>query len=116
MDLFWEEVGLNILKIIPGLLAWGFGIILAINMIRRGGSRPEKLLLVGCSLMLFTVLANPFFKGLLRYLQTEKTNFHYAAQTMGYISLPLALLSLGGIVCLALAFWLKFWKKAKETV
>jgi len=116
MEFFWKGISLNLPRSIPEIIAWIFGIVLAVIMLRRGGSRAEKLLLAGCSLMLFTVLANPFVQGLIQYLISKKdTTNLYSAQTLGWISMPMTILSLGGIVCLILAFWLKFWRKRKET-
>ncbi|MFC1921096.1 hypothetical protein ACFLYQ_05170 [Chloroflexota bacterium] len=113
MEIFWEGIGVNLLKSIPGLIAWITGVIVAVIMIRRGGAKAEKLLLIGCSLMLFNAFANPFLRGLTSYLAYEKD---ISYQVIGWIPMPLAVISLGGFICLVWSFWLKFWKKRKETV
>ncbi|MFC2070191.1 hypothetical protein ACFLTB_03340 [Chloroflexota bacterium] len=104
------------MRSIPGLAAWLTGIVVAVIMVRRGGGKPEKLLLIGCSLMLFTVLASPILRGLIRYWMSEKDVSNLsAAAAMAWVSIPMAVLSLAGIVCLLWAFWVKFRIKRQET-
>ena len=104
------------LRHIPELVAWGIGIVLAVLMVGRGGGRAEKLFLAGCSLIFITNLASPILSELMRRLVTEQgmTNASIA-QTMGWVSIPLGLLGLAGLVCLVWAFWVRFWIRKQET-
>jgi len=108
-----QIVEISILRYIPELLAWGFGIVLAALMVRRNGSKAEKLFLAGCSLIFVTRLASPLLSGLVQRLVSEGgMSYIDIAQTMGLaVSLPMGILSLAGFVCLVLAFWMRFWSK-----
>ncbi len=107
---FFQIVEISILRYVPELLAWGVGIVLAVIMVRRGGSKAEKLLLAGCSLMFIKQLASPLLQGLVQRLVSEQGRSYIdIAQTIGLtISLPMGILGLAGFVCLVLAFWLRF--------
>jgi len=98
-----------LIRNIPELVAWGIGIVLAVLMVRRGGGKTEKLLLAGCSLMFVTQLASPLLYELVQWLTSERGMSHIAtAQTMGWVTLPLTVISLAGLVCLVWAFWVQF--------
>ncbi len=104
-----QIVEISILRYIPELLAWIVGIVLAVFMLRRGGGKAEKLLLAGCSLMFFTKLASPLLHELVQSLMSERGMKNIdIAQTMGWVSLPMGILGLAGLVCLVLAFWARF--------
>ncbi len=104
-----EDIGLSLLRNIPGIVAWLIGIILAIIMLRRGGAKAEKLLLIGCSLMLANKLISPLMSGLVRWAMYDQSMSRVAlSQAIGLASLPLAVLSIASLVCLIWAFWLKF--------
>ena len=103
------------LKNTPELVAWLLGIVLGVIMVRRGGVRAEKLFLAGCSLMFAVELINPLVRELVKWLMLERAASNIAtAQTMGMASLPMAILSLAGLVCLVWAFWTRFWTKRPE--
>ena len=109
------EIGLSLLRNIPDLVAWLTGITLAIIMLRRGGAKAEKLLLIGCGLMLAVSLINPLLTGLVKWLMSGRGMSNITtAQTMGLVRLPLAILSIAALVCLIWAFWLKFRLKRRE--
>ena len=99
---------------IPALLAWLVGIVLAVRMLRRGGGRPEKLLLIGCSLMFAGRILRPFLQGLAIWLPTvnEITRVHAA---MLFLSLPRSILDMAAIVCLVLAFWFRWRTRSAVT-
>jgi hypothetical protein len=110
MDLF--ELGWSdILGIIPELLAWGTGIVLAIIMVRRGGTKAEKLLLSGCCLMLAVRFISLFLDGLTPWLLDQRIS----ASEYGLIRSITAVPALAGIVCLIIAFWVKFRRKKQVT-
>ena len=110
---YLEIVSSSLLRNIPELLAWGFGIVLAVLMVRRGGGKAEKLFLAGCSLFFVTRLASPLLHELVQRLVSEQgMSYIDIAQTMGLtVSLPLGILGLAGFVCLVIAFWIRFWVK-----
>ena len=93
---------------LPMLLAWLVGIVLAVLMLRRGGGKAEKLLLAGCSLMFLAVIIRPFLTGLALWLVAERGMTRASALGLAF-SLPNSILSMAGIVCLVLAFWIR-WK------
>ncbi len=99
---------------IPVLLAWLIGIMLAARMLNRGGGKPEKLLLAGCSLMLVSQVVKPFLTGFALWMimeQCAKT----ATTAALFISLPRGILDMAGIICLILAFWLRWKTKSVAT-
>ena len=105
-----EIVDISVFRYIPEIVAWGIGIVLAVFMLRRGGGKAEKLLLVGCSLMFFTKLAGLLLHGLVPWLEAERglSNIDIA-RTMGLaINLPFTILSIAGFVCLVIAFRVRF--------
>ena len=107
-----ETAGLRLLENIPVIAAWGTGLVLSVMMVRRGGSKAEKLLLTGCCLMLIMELVRPFLIEIVRQLAED----HFSAATFGaIIGIPLSILSLAGFVCLIIAFWLRFRRKKQES-
>lgn len=105
-------VASSLLSHTPELVAWLVGIVLAMLMVRRGGGRAEKLLLAGCSLMFVVQLASPFLSGLVSLLLREGWR---TPQTVGlFLSLPMGILGLAGLVCLVFAFWVRFWARRQE--
>ena len=116
MDTSVQIVEISTLRYIPELVAWGVGIVLAVLMMRRGGSKTEKLLLAGCSLMFITSLARPLLSEFVHWLMLERGMSNIAiAQTMGLaINLPFSILAIAGLVCLVWAFWLRFRPRRQE--
>ncbi|MFC1974740.1 hypothetical protein ACFLVA_01865 [Chloroflexota bacterium] len=98
----------------PIILAWIVGIILAVRMLRRGGERSEKLLLIGCSLMLAAQIVRPFLTGLTLWLVSQG-GMTRAASIGLVVSLPLSILNMAGIVCLIVAFWMRWRTKSTAT-
>ena len=82
-------------------------------MLRRGGARPEKLFLAGCSLMFVNKFLSPFLIAGTQWLISEYgyTNIKVSVLMQ---ALPYAVLSLTGTACIVYAFWLKFWKEAQQ--
>ena len=109
----FQIVEISMLRYVPELLAWGFGIFLAVLMVRRSGGKAEKLLLAGCSLMFIRQIASPLLNGFVQRLVSEQGRSYIdIAQTIGLtVSLPIGILGLTGFVCLVLAFWMRFWKR-----
>ena len=105
---YLDTVVPNLLANIPLLLAWLFGIVLTVVMLRRGGGKAEKLLLTGCSLMFLSVVIRPFLTGLMLWLVAEQGMTRAGAIGLAF-SLPVSITGMAGIVCLILAFWAR-WK------
>ncbi len=105
---YLELVRPALLGNIPILLAWLVGIVLAVRMLRRGGGKAEKLLLIGCSLMFVAQIVRPFLTGLALWLVHEHGMTRASASGLAF-SLPITILSMAGIVCLVYAFWTR-WK------
>ncbi len=108
---YFEAVLPTSLGNIPYLLAWLVGIVLAVYMVRRGGEKAEKLLLIGCGLMFLAVIVRPFLTGLALWLVAERGMTRAGATGLAF-SLPISILSMAGIVCLILAFWFRWRTKA----
>ena len=113
---YFASVGPTLLFCSPVLVGWIVGIILATRMLKKGGGKPERLLLIGCCLMLAEMLISPFIHVLIIRLIEERT---ITAQGIGLTSsmaqIPLGIISLAGIVCLVYAFWIKFKAGLKPT-
>jgi len=108
MDYF-ASVGPTFLSKSPILVAWIVGIVFAARMLKRGGGKAERLLLIGCCLMLTESLVSPFSKMLIPWLIDEQSmSFQRVGFIMSIANIPLAIISLAGIVCLVYAFWMKF--------
>ena len=105
---YLDAVGLAFLGSSPMLLAWLIGIVLAVRMLRRGGGKAERLLLIGCSLMFVARIVSPFLTGLTLWLIQEQGMSRAAASGLAF-SLPVTILGMAGIVCLIYAFWTR-WK------
>jgi hypothetical protein len=117
MDSVIAEIGSSLLNAVPDIIAWTAGIVLAVIMIRRGGLKPEKLLLTGCSLLLLKSILSPVIRELvMNWSRGNNTSALSYAQAALYITIPQLLLSLAGFVCLVIAFWIKFRVKKGETV
>ena len=109
MSSFVQIFEISTLGYLPTVVAWLFGIVLAVVMVRWGGGKAEKLLLAGCSLMFITALAGPLLSGLVQSLMFEEgmSNLSRAQMAM-FVSIPRGVLSLAGFICLVFAFWVRF--------
>ncbi len=106
-----QIVEISMLRYIPELVAWGIGLVLAVIMLRRGSGKAERLLLAGCSLMLFARAASILLGIMIPWLEQQRIS----AQGYGIIiSLVAGIPSLAGLVCLVLAFWFRFRKRKPE--
>ena len=106
----------DLVKNVPTLLVWLAGIVLAVLMVRQGGGKPEKLFLAGCSSMFASKLVSSLIMGLVRWWISEQDRFTVnIGQAMGWATLTTIILSLGGLVCLVWAFWIRFWTKRQGT-
>ena len=103
-----EIIAFQFQRSIPEIIAWCIGIILAIIMLRRGGKKPEILLLLGCSLFLLSTVSSLIITSLVQWGHV----FDMSAVGFGLIiTFTSGLLSLAGFVCLVWGFWTKFRKR-----
>ena len=111
---FWSStIGTSIINAVPDIIAWTAGIVLAVIMIRRGGLKPEKLLLTGCSLLLLKSILSPVIRELvMNWSRGDGLSYVLVAW---YNTIPQLLLNLAGFICLVIAFWIKFRVKKQET-
>jgi len=109
------EIGLSLFKDIPYIMAWFIGIVLSVKMLKTGGGRVEKLLLIGCCLMLAEIIIRPFIAlGVEWFISGQNLSNTAGAQVMGLARFPTVLLNFTAFVCLVWAFWLKFRVKKQE--
>jgi len=104
-----QIVEISILRYVPEMLAWIFGLVLAVIIVRRGGGWAEKLFLAGCCLMFVTRLATPLLSEFVQSLMSDSGMSNVAiARTMGWVNIPMSILAIAGLVCLVIAFWVRF--------
>jgi hypothetical protein len=112
---YFENLGVQFLGQSPYFVAWLVAIVFAIIMMSRGGGRAEKLFLAGTILMFFTRLIYPFLSVLSIYLMHLMHEQRMTVTQFGLIySLTTGLISLAGLICLVVAFWLKFNSKKAD--
>ncbi|MFC1900218.1 hypothetical protein ACFLYN_01355 [Chloroflexota bacterium] len=117
MDTVIAEISISLLNAVPDIIAWTVGIVLAVIMVRRGGMKAEKLLLIGCCLMLAEAILSPVTRELImNWVRGNNTSAISFAQAASYITIPRVVLSLAGFICLVWAFWIKFRVKKVEAV
>jgi len=95
------------------LIAWIVAIVFVVRMYRRGGGRPERLLLIGVSLMLFGSLIKVGTAVYEDYLINSMAgNVMNINSVVPEFFFPIAafrgIISLAGIICMVCAFWQKF--------
>jgi len=111
------KIDFYILRNAPELMTWLIGVILALIMLRRGGTRIEKLLLIGCSFMLAVSIISPIINELIkRWSDSQQLGNISTAQIRGFVRLPALSLNFTGIICLVWAFWLRFRVKRWDAV
>ena len=104
-----DEITSTFIRMVPSLIVWAIGLVLSIKMLRRGGTKPEKLLVAGCSLVLLKTILSPLPQVLLDVLMNrEDVGLTSIGRTMSLLSIPGAIISLAGFICLVMAFWIKF--------
>jgi len=113
MEMYGSAIVGGLLSSIPVLVGWIIAVVLAAIMLKRGGARAERFLLIGaCLMLLASILAIPTSAfGMWLHTSREMTNVQ-AASWLSIFGLIRGLIGLAGIICLVYAFWLKF-KTAK---
>ena len=104
-----DDITTTLIRMIPSLVVWLIGLILSIKMLRCGGTRPEKLLIAGCSLILLNTILSPLSGILIDiWVNQENAGITSIGRAMALISIPRMIISLAGFICLVMAFWIKF--------
>src|SRR4030043_1740942 len=104
-----DEITSAFLRIVPSLLVWIIGLMLSVKMLKRGGSKPEKLLIVGCCLVLLKTILSPLPRIMIDvWVNREGMSALSVGRMMSIFSIPGAVFGLAGFICLVMAFWLKF--------
>ena len=112
-----DDISSTFIRIIPSLLVWVVGLVLSIIMLRRGGTRPEKLLVAGCGLILLKTIFSPFPRIIVDvWMNREAMSNLEAAQMTSIFSMPGTVVSLAGFIFLVLAFWVKFKVRKPEGI
>ena len=100
------------------LIAWIVAVVFAMKMVRNGGGRPERFLLIGVSLMLAASVIGTATAGISVWLFPSLAeggiDFRSIARVFGAISIIRTCIAVAGIVLLVYAFWQKF--KARQTL
>lgn len=92
----------------PSLVLWIVVIILAVIMMRRGGSRAERFLVAGASLKILSNLLGIPASVIMIWLLHEGYSAAYrSSATLGY-GIFCKAIGMAGIICLVYAFWVKF--------
>jgi hypothetical protein len=99
----------------PILAVWIAALVLSSVLMRRGGSKLERLLIIGSSLMLVSTLLGTPKQAIANYLIRNGSSAIDAAAVISYINILLGLISLAGIICLFYATWKRFREKQKGT-
>ncbi len=109
MEMYIQAVISGLFSSAPALVGWIVAVVLAVMMLRRGGTRAERFLLVGaCLMLLASILAIPTSAfGMWLHTSREMTNVQ-AASWLSIFGLIRGAISLAGIICLVYAFWVKF--------
>lgn len=109
MEMYSQVIIGGLLFSIPALVGWIVAVVLAAVMLRHGGARAERFLLVGASLMLLGASLDIPTPALSMWLSVARgmTNVE-AASVLSVFGLVRGVISLAGIICLVYAFWVKF--------
>ena len=114
---FFATLGPSLLFRSPMLVAWLVGIIISAYMLKKGGGKAERLLLIGCCLMFAGQLLSPFAQVLTTWFMAEH-GADLPVENIGLIiglsGIPLTLMTMAGIVSLVFAFWTR-WKSQGAT-
>lgn len=95
----------------PGLAVWIVALVISSILMKRRSDKPERLLILGSSLMLVSTFLSIPKPAIAAYLTQSGLSNVRAAGVISYISLFLGLISLAGVVCLFYAIWKKFSEK-----
>jgi len=109
MGMYSQVVIGRLLFLVPSLVGWIVAVVLAAIMLKRGGAKAERFLVIGASLMLLGSFLDIPTPALSMWLSVARgmTNVE-AASVLSVFGLVRGCISLAGIICLVYAFWVKF--------
>ncbi len=115
MEVYTHMVLGGLVSSAPSLVGWIVAIVLATIMLRRRGSRAERFLLIGASLMLVqSIIAVPS-AAIGTWLMIDRGMPSVkAASVLSIYSLIRGCIGLGGIICLVYAYWARFKMKTDQ--
>jgi hypothetical protein len=99
-----------LIRYLPEIVLWITALIFAAMMLKRGGGRAEKLFLSGCVLMVLYTLLD-LFMGAWFAIASNNGSVRQMVILRSLSSIP----SLAGLICLTIAFVMKFWVKGGKT-
>ena len=113
-----KEAGVNVMgipmflaqfiNIAPALLLWIAVIVLAAILLRRGGGRAERFLILGASLKITSNLLGLASSTILHELLNRGYSIAYANSVVSGYGIFCNVVGMAGIICLIYAFWVKF--------
>ena len=115
-----SQVVLSVLPTFIYVAAWIVAVVFAVIMVRDGGGKPERLLLIGVSLMLASSVIASIWAALMPWLVIELTEAGTDRVTIAFISsivnITRGCISLAGIIFLVYAVWRKFKSRQTQTM
>jgi ABC-type multidrug transport system fused ATPase/permease subunit len=100
----------------PGLAIWIVALVLASILMKKGGSKLKRLLIIGSSLMLVSTLFDVPKQAIANKLIQGGFSAVKAAGVISYINIFTGLISLAGVICLFYAIWKSFNGNSKQEV
>lgn len=92
----------------PNLVVWIVAIVLAAVLLRRGGGRAERFIIVGASLKLFANLLNIPAAAIVPWMVEGGATITHAASLMSGYEVLRGVIGAAGIIFIVCAFWVKF--------
>ena len=96
------------INVVPALLLWIAVIVLVAILLRRGGGRAERFLIVGASLKIIDNLLGLAAFAILHGLINRGYSMAYANSVVFGYGIFCNVVGMAGIICLVYAFWVKF--------
>lgn len=100
----FSEVIVSVLPSLIYVAAWIVAIVFVVRMVRNGGGKPERFLLIGASLMLASSVVGSAWAVLHPWLMPKLaeagTDYKTIGLTLSAVNFVRAFISLGGIICL----------------
>jgi len=109
MEMYIQAIIGGLFSSAPALVGWIVAVVLAAIMLRRGGARAERFLIIGaCLMLLASILAIPTSALSIWLLAGREMTNVQAASWLSIFGLVRGLIGLAAIICLVYAFWVKF--------
>jgi len=109
MEMYLQAITGSFITAAPAMAGWIVAIVLAAIMLRRGGAKAERFLLIGACLMLLASILSVPTQALGMWLRIgREMPVTQVASWVSIFGLVRGLIGLAGIICLVYAFWVKF--------